>query len=123
MRKKSFLNSIKEFINDSNNISRVLMGDLNILERNHIPHYSSFFEWEYDFYDDLIDKGYIDTYRHCNNEKQEYSWVGRTNDGYRYDYGFVSADLKTNILDCRYLHETRKNGLTDHSGIVIELEI
>lgn len=123
LRKKSFLNSIKEFINDSNNISRVLMGDLNILERNHIPHYSSFFEWEYDFYDDLIDKGYIDTYRHCNNEKQEYSWVGRTNDGYRYDYGFVSADLKTNILDCRYLHETRKNGLTDHSGIVIELEI
>ena len=75
------------------------------------------------FYDDLIDKGYVDTYRHCNNEKQEYSWVGRTNDGYRYDYGFVSADLKTSILDCRYLHETRKNGLTDHSGIVIELEI
>lgn len=123
LRKKSFLNDISELINHSNDIPRVIMGDLNIIERNHIPHYSSFFDWEYDFYDELINKGYIDTYRYCNNEKQEYSWVGRTNDGYRYDYGFVSTNLKNNIIDCRYLHETRKNGLTDHSGIVIELEI
>lgn len=123
MRKKTFLDNIKNLINNSNNTPRIFMGDLNILERKHIPHYSSFFEWEYAFYDELINKGYIDTYRYCNNEKQEYSWVGRTNDGYRYDYGFVSSDLKNNILNCQYLHETRKKRLTDHSGIVMKLKI
>ena len=77
LRKKSFLNSIKEFINNSNNISRVLMGDLNILERNHIPHYSSFFEWEYDFYDDLIDKGLSLIHISCSlRSDPEFSWGG-----------------------------------------------
>lgn len=122
-RKKTFVNNIEKFMEDSQNASRVIMGDLNILDRNHIPQYSSFFDWEYNFYDKIIDEGYIDVYKYCNREKQEYSWVGRTNNGYRYDYGFVSSDLKNSILSCRYIHDTRKNGLTDHSAIVIELKV
>ena len=64
-----------------------------------------------------------DAYKYCNPDKQEYSWVGRTNDGYRYDYAFVSADLRDNIAGCKYIHDTRKNGLTDHSAIIMELEV
>lgn len=122
-RKKAFVENIEKFIVGSENMSRVVMGDLNILDRNHIPHYSTFFEWEYSFYDKIISEGYIDAYLYCNHGKQEYSWVGRTNDGYRYDYSFVSANLKDSISECKYIHDTRKNGITDHSAIVMELEI
>lgn len=122
-RKRSFINSIEKYIKESENSSKVIMGDLNILEREHIPHYSTFFEWEYNFYDNIRSEGYIDAYKYCNKGRQEHSWVGRTNDGYRYDYGFVSSDLKENIISCRYIHETRSDGLTDHSAIVIELDI
>lgn len=123
LRKKRFVDNIEKFITEFGNVPRVIMGDLNILDRNHIPHYSTFFEWEYSFYDKIVHEGYIDAYRYCNQGKQEYSWVGRTNDGYRYDYGFVSADLKESILECKYIHDTRKRGLTDHSAIVMELEV
>jgi exodeoxyribonuclease-3 len=123
MRKKSFVDSIEEFITESRDVSRVIMGDFNILDRNHIPHYSTFFEWEYSFYDKIICEGYVDAYKYCNHEKQEYSWVGRTNDGYRYDYAFASADLRDKIAECKYIHDTRKNGLTDHSAIVMELKV
>lgn len=123
LRKKSFVNSVEKYITEPRDVPRIIMGDLNIIDRNHIPHYSTFFEWEYRFYDKIVCEGYIDTYKCCNPEKQEYSWVGRTNDGYRYDYAFVSADLRDNIVGCKYIHDTRKNGLTDHSAIIMELEV
>lgn len=123
VRKKDFVDSIERFLAHPIAVPRVLMGDLNILDRKHVPHYSTFFEWEYNFYDKIIEEGYVDAYTHCNGGRQEYSWVGRTNDGYRYDYAFVSEDLRDKILDCRFIHDTRKNGLTDHSAIVVELEI
>jgi exodeoxyribonuclease-3 len=123
LRKKLFVDNIEKFIIEPENVCRVIMGDLNILDRNHIPHYSTFFEWEYNFYDKIISEGYMDAYKYCNHGQQEYSWVGRTNDGYRYDYGFVSANLKDCISGCTYIHETREKGLTDHSAIVMELEV
>ncbi len=99
------------------------MGDFNILERDHIPHYSNYFEWEYELYDKLKEAGYIDAFRYLHPQKQEYSWVGRTNDGYRYDHCFVSPDLKKSIKSCGYIHETRDIRITDHSAILVELEI
>ena len=66
--------------------------------------------------------GFIDVYRYCYPQKNEYSWVGRTGDGYRYDYCFVSESLSNRIIDCRFIHETRNNKLTDHSALVVEIE-
>ena len=100
----------------------VIMGDFNILDRDHRPHYSNFFEWEYAFYDALIALNYRDAFRYCHPGRQEYSWVGRTNDGYRYDYCFVSGALEKNILHCDYIHESREIRITDHSAISVELK-
>lgn len=122
-RKRKFIDNIENYLKDSCHNNRIIMGDLNILEKNHKPHYSTFFEWEYDFYDNIIKNGYVDAFRYIAPHKQEYSWVGRTQDGYRYDYCFVSSNLKTNILDCRYVHETREIRITDHSAITVALNI
>ncbi len=122
-RKKFFINEFEKYMTNSKKETKVIMGDLNILEKNHNPHYSTFFNWEYNFYDEILNNEFIDAYKFCHPDKNEYSWVGRTNNGYRYDYCFISSDLKDKLIDCYYIHDTRKNGLTDHSAIVLSLEI
>lgn len=122
-RKKVYIDSVQTYIKETNKTNRIVMGDFNILERTHVPHYSNYFEWEYSFYDAFIKMGYIDAFRYCNSDKQEYSWIGRTSNGYRYDYCFVSNDLEKNILKCEYMHETRNIRITDHSAISIVLKI
>lgn len=122
-RKRNFINGIESMLGNLVNNFKIIMGDLNILDKDHVPHYSTFFNWEYDFYDKIINFGFTDAYKLCNPQGRDYSWVGRTNDGYRYDYCFVSNDLKENIINCSYIHETRKSKITDHSAITIELKV
>jgi len=122
-RKKGFLDELTKFVSESHGIPAIICGDFNILDRNHIPKYKNFMNWEYEFYDKLIDHGYIDAYRFCHPNKHEYSWVGRTNDGYRYDYCFISREITDMIVDCYFVHDTRELGLTDHSAVVLELNI
>ncbi len=123
-RKKEFCSDVANYIKNTQISNRIICGDFNILDRNHIPQYPTFFDWEYRFYDFLINMKYADAFRHCYPELNEYSWVGRTNDGYRYDYFFVSDSLINNIRDCRFLHETRTtNKITDHSAVLLKLSI
>ena len=103
--------------------SFIFCGDFNILEPNHVPHYSKFEDWEYDFYNNLKRFELSDAFRVCNPDVNEYSWVGRTGDGYRYDHCFVSKDLISGIHKCFYNHEPRLNKLSDHSCLIITLAI
>ena len=121
-RKKEFCTDVANYIKNTQTANRIVCGDLNILDKNHIPYYSTFFDWEYRFYDFFINMKYADAFRQCYPELNEYSWVGRTNDGYRYDYFFVSGLLTDKIRDCYFLHETRStNKITDHSAVLLEL--
>ncbi len=123
LRKKNFCIHTADYIQSLSNIPSILCGDFNILDRNHVPHYASFLAWEYNFYDFFHNEGFFGAFAHCYPKKQEYSWVGRTNDGYRYDYIFVSTDLIMNINDCQYLHETRTGSLTDHSAVMLKMKV
>jgi len=117
--KKLFLENLIESLKQKYPCkSFIFCGDLNIIEPNHIPHYSKFESWEYDFYNKLVDFQLHDAFRIRNSEAIEHSWVGRTGDGYRYDHCFVSKDIATNITECYYDHEPRLKRLSDHSGLV-----
>lgn len=123
-RKKQFLeNLLLCFEKDPENHDRIFCGDFNILEPSHDPHYSFFEKWEYDFYSRLSDFNMIDIYRHFYPTEKEYSWVGRTNDGYRYDHFFASRDLIPIIIECKYYHEPRLNRLSDHSAVICKMKI
>lgn len=125
-RKKSFVVQFLLYLkqkNVSRNIPYVICGDFNILERNHVPHYKNFLSWEYDFYDRFDHFGYSDAFRFLYPLVNEYSWVGRTNDGYRYDHCFISKELKKNLIECSYVHETREIPITDHSGMTMTLDL
>lgn len=110
-------------ISTNRTIPYVICGDLNILERNHIPHYKNFLSWEYDFYDRFEHFGYTDAFRFMHPDAKEYSWVGRTNDGYRYDHCFISKELESHLMNCTYLHETREIPITDHSGMTMMVDL
>lgn len=123
-RKKSFLNNVIEALKSAPTPNfRIVLGDFNILEPNHNPRYSFFEKWEYDFYKNLTDNQLKDAFRVISPDVEEYSWVGRTGDGYRYDHCFVSENILSKIENCFYFHEPRNIRLSDHSAIVTQLSL
>lgn len=123
-KKKLFLQILAEaFASNTPSEKRIFCGDLNILEPNHIPHYPFFEDWEYNFYRVLAKYQLNDAFRHLSPNDQEYSWVGRTEDGYRYDHCFVSTDLLSSVRACYYLHQPRIDKLSDHSAMIMELAL
>jgi exodeoxyribonuclease III len=99
-------------------------GDLNILEPGHQPRYPFFAPFEYDFYQALADAhGLADAFRGLHPEAAEYSWVGRTGDGYRYDHAFCSRELTGLVTSCQYVHQPRSDKLSDHSALTLHLDL
>jgi len=120
-RKQKFLGQLSAALRGANDAGHiVLMGDLNIVSRNHVPRYSAFKVWEYDALDD-IEAGLTDVFAKINPGVQPYSWIGRTGSGYRYDYAFVSPDLMDAVVGCEYLHEPRERGITDHAAVLLTM--
>jgi exodeoxyribonuclease III len=100
----------------------LLLGDLNILEPDHQPHYHFFQPFEYDFYRALADQhGLVDAFRHMHPDLTEHSWVGRSGDGYRYDHAHCTKDLAAELTECAYLHQPRLTRLSDHSALTVRL--
>jgi exodeoxyribonuclease-3 len=102
----------------------ILLGDLNILEPGHKPRYPFFAPFEYDFYQALAGThGLTDAFRTLHPDAAEYSWVGRTGDGYRYDHAFCSRELAELITSCHYVHQPRSDKLSDHSALTLHLDL
>jgi exodeoxyribonuclease-3 len=102
----------------------VLLGDLNILEPGHKPQYPFFAPFEYDFYEALSGiHGLADAFRCLHPDEAEYSWVGRTGDGYRYDHAFCSQALAGLVTTCQYVHQPRTDKLSDHSALTLHLDL
>ena len=121
-RKRRFLTQLVSVVEHSTRSGRViLMGDLNIVGRKHLPKYSAFRSWEYDALDQVLDHGLVDVFAELHPGVQAHSWIGRTGNGYRYDYAFVSDDLVGAVRGCEYMHEPREQGLSDHAAVVLTL--
>jgi exodeoxyribonuclease-3 len=123
-RKKKWLFAFLAALATNEPTPTVLMGDLNVLEPGHQPHYPFFAEFEYDFYRALLNAhGLVDAFRHLHPEAVEHSWVGRTGDGYRYDHALCSSTLGEHLADCGYIHEPRLERLSDHSALTMRITV
>ena len=121
-RKRRFLGQMVGVVADSARTGRfILMGDLNVVSRAHQPRYPAFRSWEYDALDQIIGHGLVDVFAELHPGVQAHSWIGRTGNGYRYDYAFVSHDLVEAVRECEYMHEPRESGLSDHAAVVLTL--
>lgn len=124
-RKRVFLKACHYGLPVGREGHRVVIGDFNILEPTHTPRYRFFQPFEYVFYEGLAEAGYRDAFRALHPQALEYSWVGRTGDGYRYDHAHVSSSLVTALRGCSYVHEVRTDDerLTDHSALSVQLAL
>lgn len=117
-RKNIFLDSIeRSFKKNLSNAPRIFCGDLNIVEQDHEPHYSFFKDWEYKFYLNLEKYFLIDVFRKLYPLNKGYSWIGKTGNGYRYDYFFVTPSIFLTVSKCVYIQEPRLKKLSDHAAI------
>lgn len=125
-KKQRFIASLVEAIGTLPAKARrhtILGGDYNVIARTHQPLHAGFFPFELDFLDSLNELGFIDAHTHRCPQEQPYSWIGRTGDGYRYDYFHVGEALGANIAASTYLHETREQRLTDHAAVALTIDV
>ncbi|HEY3960120.1 MAG TPA: endonuclease/exonuclease/phosphatase family protein [Solirubrobacteraceae bacterium] len=121
-RKRRFCAEVSARLAAAPSAASVVIGDLNVLEPVHRPHYGTFRDWEYRFYDEFVVCGYIDAYRQVHPQGMEYSWVDHQGSGYRFDHVFLSAGLASRIEACDYDHAAREAELSDHSALVLRLD-
>ncbi len=101
----------------------IMGGDYNVIARSHRPLYPGFLPFEFGLLEALEAHDLVDAHEHCSPGEQAYSWIGRTGDGYRYDYFHVGPDLAERITGCAYLHETRELRLTDHAAVTLTMMV
>ena len=122
-RKKQFLSSLKKYLERLDMQETIFCGDFNILAPDHIPKYYNFKSWEYSFYTDLGLLGLVDVFKKKHPLEHGHSWIGRTGNGYRYDYLLCTDDLLSKVSECYYYHQIRTDRLSDHSAIVAILNL
>ncbi|MFD0992680.1 exodeoxyribonuclease III [Tenacibaculum geojense] len=110
----------------------IICGDYNICHEEidiHNPKMkgvSGFLPEEREWLSKFINSGFIDSFRHLNPEREEYSWwsyranARANNKGWRLDYAMVSEPLKENISRAYILPEAKHS---DHCPIAVELSL
>lgn len=119
-RKKKFITALLKYLSQNTKRNRIFCGDLNTIEPNHVPKYKMFRKWEYEFYNKIIDNEFVDAFRFLYPQKNKYSWIGRSGNGYRYDHFFISKNMTTLLIDCFYDTGPVENKISDHSAIILK---
>ncbi len=121
-RKRRFLAELLTALGAREPSAMVLIGDLNVVERSGRAVDRGFQEWEYELYEELPERGWLDAYRVLHPDRVEISWADSEGRGHRFDHCLMTADLRSSLRRCEYLPETRERELSDHSAMVLELQ-
>ena len=130
----------KQFLNYVNNLPKpvIFCGDLNVAHKEidlknpdsnkttqTKPGNPGFTDKERERFENFLESGYIDTFRHLYPEKTQYTWwsymfhARDRNIGWRIDYFVADEKLIPKIKDSRILDEVQGS---DHCPIVLEIE-
>jgi exonuclease III len=72
----------------------------------------------------LLREGWIDAWRSRNGDKKEFTWFStQRSNGFRYDHALLSMALDRTVAKIRYDHDVRVDKLSDHSLMVIDLDV
>jgi exonuclease III len=74
----------------------------------------------------LADIGLVDLWRRQHGDRREHTWfsrpgLSRAGRGFRIDHAFASRPTAPSVKSCRYDHDVRVNGWSDHSLLVVDL--
>jgi exodeoxyribonuclease-3 len=132
--KMKWLNDFQNFTNDlrKERPNLIISGDYNICHKAidiHNPksnaNTSGFLPEEREWFDRFVADGYVDSFRHFNNEPHQYSWWSyRANSraknlGWRIDYNIVTEGLKSQLKRSVILPEAHHS---DHCPVLVEID-
>jgi exodeoxyribonuclease-3 len=75
------------------------------------------------FLDKVEAIGFCDLWRRRYPEGREFSWYSTRGNGFRIDHAFLSPALAGRAGAIRYSHDERLAGLSDHSPLILDLEV
>ncbi len=131
--KYQFLNDFQLYIKALKNTlpNLVICGDYNICHKPidiHNPksnaNSSGFLPEEREWMENFIQSGFVDSFRHFNEEPHHYTWwsyragARSKNLGWRIDYTLVSESLKSNLKRAAILPDAKHS---DHCPVLVEL--
>jgi exonuclease III len=104
----------------------LLVGDTNSGRRGLDEEVPAFNVREESFIDGLAACGWLDAFRHLRAEERAYTWYSPNGDnGFRIDQAFVNAALLARLKDAAYVwggpRRGRRDGLSDHAALVVDL--
>lgn len=109
----------------SDDVHRIVLGDLNVVPPSQQPVFLPQFPLEDDWYRNLI--GGCDLYDAAvshNAAQHEPTWMAHTGEGYTYDHILPQNTLFKRVSGFEYDHSTRKNdAVTDHSALIISFNL
>lgn len=70
----------------------------------------------------LATMGYADAYRVCHPDGRDWSWRSHTGRRFRLDHAYVSAPLAGRVRSVTYSHAERRERLSDHAVLTLELD-
>ena len=101
-------------------IPSIVIGDWNT-GKNGIDQAGNSF-WYSEYLTKLEKRDYFDAFRERHGDVKEFSWYSHGGNGFRYDHCYMSDCLRAVLDDCHYLHQSREQGLSDHSPMVVTLQ-
>lgn len=75
------------------------------------------------FMDKILGVGFRDVWRDRFPEGREFSWYSHRGNGFRVDHAFASPRLALRIGDVRYSHVERAIGVSDHSALLLDIDM
>lgn len=77
-----------------------------------------------DRFDDVVASGWTDAWRTRHPGEREYSWHhNKVGNGFRLDHALLSPPLASTLHEATYLHNLRTGDLSDHSALVVDLDV
>jgi exodeoxyribonuclease III len=95
----------------------VIAGDYNVISRRHEPPRKGYYRFEYEMHEALERLGFTAGHELGHNAEHPHSWIGRTGDGYLYDYVHLGGAISSRLETCEYVHDTRQQRLSDHAAV------
>jgi len=99
----------------------VLIGDLNA-GRHYLDEEGATFTCTR-LLGELATMRYADAWRMLNPQEREYSWFSHEGKGFRIDHALVSEPLADGVKACWYSHSERERDLSDHSMMVLSVDV
>src|ERR1041384_2965716 len=125
-RKRHFLDASLRYLSETRNpnISRIIVGDLNVVPVSQRPVFLPQFPFEDEWYERLQSvAGFYDAAvgHYCGHES---TWVAHTGEGYTYDHILPDESLRGRVVQFRYDHGPRiSTSVTDHSAVTLTVRL